>query len=95
LNNKALLTDQLFIQEKQLRYNLTTAIEQYESQKENVAVSKRVFDNLNLKYEQGLVSSLDLTTANSNYLQSETNYITATMQLLNADLALNKLLNTL
>ena len=95
LNNKALLTDQLLIQEKQLRYNLTTAIEQYESQKENVAVSKRVFDNLNLKYEQGLVSSLDLTTANSNYLQSETNYITATMQLLNADLALNKLLNTL
>jgi outer membrane protein TolC len=95
LNNKALLTDQLLIQEKQLRYNLTTAIEQYESQKENVAVSKRVFDNLNLKYEQGLVSSLDLTTANSNYLQSETNYITATMQLLQADLALNKLLNTL
>jgi outer membrane protein TolC len=95
LNTKALLTDQLLIQEKQLRYNLTTAIEQYESQKENVAVSKRVFDNLNLKYEQGLVSSLDLTTANSNYLQSETNYITATMQLLNADLALNKLLNTL
>ena len=95
LNNKALLTDQLLIQEKQLRYNLTTAIEQYESQKENVAVSKRVFDNLNMKYEQGLVSSLDLTTANSNYLQSETNYITATMQLLQADLALNKLLNTL
>jgi outer membrane protein len=95
LNTKALLTDQLLIQEKQLRYNLTNAIEQYESQKENVAVSKRVFDNLNMKYEQGIVSSLDLTTANSNYLQSETNYITATMQLLQADLALNKLLNTL
>ena len=95
LNDKDLLTDQLLIQEKQLRFNLNTAVEQYESQKENVIVSKRVFDNLNLKYEQGLVSSLDLTTANSNYLQSETNYITATMQLLNADLALNKLLNTL
>jgi outer membrane protein TolC len=95
LNDKALLTDQLLIQEKQLRFNLTTAFEQYKSQKVNVEVSKRVFDNLNLKYEQGLVSSLDLTTANSNYLQSETNYITATMQLLNADLALNKLLNTL
>jgi len=95
LNNKALLTDQLLIQEKQLRYNLSTAIEQYDSQKENVEVSKRVYDNLNMKYQQGLVSSLDLTTANSNYLQSETNYITATMQLLQADLALNKLLNTL
>lgn len=95
LNNKALLTDQLLIQEKQLRYNLTTAMEQYESQKENVKVSKRVYNNLNMKYQQGLVSSLDLTTANSNYLQSETNYITATMQLLQANLALNKLLNNL
>ncbi len=95
LNNKALLTDQLLIQEKQLRFNLATAMEQYVSQKENVAVSKRVYDNLNMKYQQGLVSSLDLTTSNSNYLQSETNYISAIMQLLQADLALNKLLNTL
>ena len=95
LNNKSLLTDQLMIQEKQLRYNLTTAMEQYESQKENVEVSKRVYDNLNLKYQQGLVSSLDLTTANNNYLQAETNYIMSMMQLLQADLALNKLLNTL
>lgn len=95
LNNKALLTDQLLIQEKQLRFNLTTAIEQYESQKENVEVSKRVYDNLNLKYQQGLVSSLDLTTANNNYLQAETNYIMSMMEMLQADLALNKLLNTL
>lgn len=95
LNNKALLTDQLLIQEKQLRFNLASAMEQYKSQKENVEVSKRVYNNLNMKYQQGLVSSLDLTTANSNYLQSETNYISATMQLLQSDLALNKLLNTL
>jgi outer membrane protein len=95
LNNKSLLTDQLLIQEKQLRYNLTTAIEQYKSQQENVEVSKRVYHNLNLKYEQGLVSSLDLTTANNNYLQAETNYIMSMMQLLQADLALDKLLNTL
>jgi outer membrane protein len=95
LNNKALLTDQILIQEKQLRFNLANAMELYASQKENVEVSKRVYDNLNMKYQQGLVSSLDLTTANSNYLQSETNYISATMQLLQADLALNKLLNTL
>jgi len=95
MNNKALLTDQLLIQEKQLRFNLTTALEQYESQKENVEVSRRVYNNLNLKYQQGLVSSLDLTTVNNNYLQAETNYITAMMELLQADLALNKLLNTL
>ncbi len=95
LNNKAFLTDQLLIQEKQLRYNLRTGMEQYESQKENVAVSKRVYDNINRKYQQGLVSSLDLTTANNNYLQAETSTINALMQLLNAQLALDKLLNKL
>ena len=93
LNNKGLLTDQLMIQEKQNRFNLNTAIEQYESQKNNVEVSKRVYDNINLKFQQGLVSSLDLTTANSNYLQAETNYISSLMQLLNAQLVLDKLLN--
>lgn len=95
LNNKALLTDQLLIQEKQFRFNLRTGIEQYESQKQNVEVSKRVYDNINLKYQQGLVSSLDLTTANNNYLQAESSYINALLGLLNAQLELDKLLNNL
>jgi len=95
LNNKALLTDQLLIQEKQYRYNLRSGMELYESQKKNVEVSKRVYDNINLKYQQGLVSSLDLTTANNNYLQAESGYINALVQLLNAQLELDKLLNNL
>ena len=95
LNNKELLTDQLLIQEKQLRFNLRSGMEQYESQKENVAVSRRVYNNINLKYQQGLVSSLDLTTANNNYLMAESSYITALMQLLNAQLELDKLMNKL
>jgi outer membrane protein TolC len=95
LNNKSLLTDQLLVQEKQYRFNLRTGLEQYESQMENVEVSRRVFNNINLKYQQGLVSSLDLTTANNNYLQAESGYITALVQVLNAKLDLDKLLNNL
>jgi len=95
MNNKELLEEQLFLQEKQLRFNLGTAMEQFESQKKNVEVSKRVFGSLSLKYNQGLISSLDLTTANNNYLSAETNYITALMRLLEAEIALQKLFNTL
>lgn len=94
-NNREFLKEQLLIQEKQYRYNLKNALEQYESQKKNVEVSKRVFNNINLKYEQGLVSSLDLTTANNNYLKAETDYISALMKLLEADLALKKLMSSL
>lgn len=94
-NEMALLTDQLLIQEKQYRYNLRSGLELYRSQKENVEVSQRVYNSINLKYEQGLVSSLDLTTANNNYLQAESSYIEALIQLLNAQLELDKLLNNL
>lgn len=90
-NNKELVDDQLRLQEKQLRFNLNTAIEQYESQKKNVEVSDRVYQNIRLKYEQGLVSSLDLTAANNNYLQAETNYIQSLIQLLESEINLKQL----
>jgi outer membrane protein len=73
--SKELVTDQLMMQEKQLQFDLKTAIDDYEAQKENVVVAKRVYDNINRKYEQGMVSSLDLTQVNSNYLQAESAYI--------------------
>lgn len=93
LNQQELVADQLLIQEKQLRYNLNSAIEQYESEVANLDVARRVNQNINNKYGQGMVSSLDLVTANSNYLQAEGSYINAVMQLLESSLALNKLLN--
>ncbi len=94
-NQKELLSEQLMIQEKQLRYNLNNALEQYESQKSNVKVAQRVYENIQLKFRQGLVSSLDLTTANNNYLQAENNYISAILQLLDAHVEMDKLLNTI
>ena len=87
--------DQLLLQEKQLRYNLKTAQTSYELQKNNIEVSQRVFDNITKKYEQGLSSSLELTTANNNLLTAQSNYISAVMSLLNAQDSLKKLLGLL
>ena len=94
-NNVELLEEQLLINERQLKYNLKIALEQYEIQKENAEVSKRVYENIKLKFQQGIVSSLDLTTANSNYITSEANYIKALMNLLEADVSLKKLYSSL
>jgi outer membrane protein len=93
-NQMELLTEQLTIQERQLRYNLNNAIEQYDSQKANVEVAQRVFQNITRKFEHGLVSSLDLTTANNNYLQAENSYISSLLQLLQAQIEMDKLLNS-
>jgi outer membrane protein TolC len=94
-NNKAMVTEQLLLQEKQLRYNLVNANLQYKSQNENVEVSKRVYSSTENKFKQGMASSLELTQSNSLYLQSENNYITSLMNLLQTKLALDKLLNNM
>ena len=92
---KDMVTEQLLLQEKQLRYNLVNANQQYMSQKENVEVSKRVYASMENKYRQGMASSLELTQANQLYLQAENNYISALLNLLQTKIALDKLLNNI
>jgi outer membrane protein TolC len=92
---REMVTEQLLIQEKQLRYDLVNANLQYQSQLQNVDVSQRVYTSVENKYKQGMASSLDLTQANSQYLQAENNYVSALLNLLQTKVALDKLLNNL
>jgi outer membrane protein len=93
--SKDMISDQLTLQEKQLRYNLVNANLQYTSQKSNIDVSKRVYTSTENKYKQGMASSLELTQANSLLLQAQNNYVSALMNLLQTKLALDKLLNNM
>jgi outer membrane protein len=95
ITTKEMVTEQLLLQEKQLRYNLVNANLQYQSQKDNVEVSQRVYASTENKFKQGMASSLELTQANSLYLQAENNYVSALMNLLQTKLALDKLLNNI
>ena len=90
-----LLEEQLTLQEKQLTYEKNNAFENYITQKQNVVVSERVFQSMNNKYKQGQISSLELTQANSNYLQAENNYVSSVLQMLQSMLQLDKLYNNL
>ena len=94
-NTKDMVTEQLLLQEKQLRYNLVNANLQYKSQKDNVEVSKRVYASTENKFKQGMASSLELTQSNTLYLQAENNYVSSLMNLLQTKLALDKLLNNM
>jgi outer membrane protein TolC len=93
--NKTLLVDQLNLQENQLKYNLQSALDNYSTQQENVEIAKNVYQSIFNKYKQGLVSSLDLTQANNNFLQAENNYVSAILNVLQSILALESLYNTL
>lgn len=90
-NTKELLEEQLEIQFRQLQFNMKNAIENYETQEKNVQVSREVYMNLQRKYEQGMISSLELSTADSNYLQAESEYLSSMLEVLQSQNALNTL----
>ena len=94
-NTKAMVSEQLLMQERQLRYNLLNANEQFKSQKANIEIAARVLKSFENKYNQGMASSLDLTQANNNYLTAQNNYLSALMNLLQTKVAFDKLMNKL
>ncbi len=94
-NSKSMVSEQLLMQERQLRYNLLNANEQFKSQKANIEIAGRVLKSFENKYNQGMASSLDLTQANNNYLTAQNNYISALMNLLQTKVAFDKLMNKL
>lgn len=93
--NLEIVKDQLELQKTQLIYVYQNAMENYDTQKDNVAVAGRVYKSIQNKYQHGIASSLDLTQANSNYLSAENNYFSAVLTLLQAQTALDKLYNKL
>jgi outer membrane protein TolC len=95
LNTRSMVSEQLLMQERQLRYNLISANEQYKSQRANIEIAGRVMKSFENKYNQGMASSLDLTQANNNYLTAQNNYIQALMSLLQTKVAFDKLMNKL
>lgn len=92
-NSEADAYDALKVQDKQLRYNLSSAYENLEIQKKNITVTQQVLDQISDKYTHGMASSIELTSASSDLVSSESNYIAAILDLVKADLALRQLLN--
>ena len=83
----------LNVQYRQLLYNLRSAIEKYEIQKQNVAVAQRVFNNIAKKYELGVASSLDVTNSGTNLISAQSSYIQSLLEIINAQVSLEQLLN--
>jgi len=83
----------LRVQHRQLVYDLHNALAKYDIQKQSVAVAQRVFDNVALKYEHGVSSSMDVTNSGTNLVTAQSNYVQALLDIVNAQLALEKLLN--
>ena len=83
----------LKIQHRQLKYNLSSAYERYQTQLKNVEVSQKVFDNIGKKYEFGHASSLDVTNSATTLITAQSTYVQAALDYVTAQIELEKLLN--
>ena len=92
-NSRRQAEDGLRVQYNQLCYDLASALETYDIQRRNLDVTKRVFDNITEKYKFGRASSLEVTTASSDIISAQSNYIQAVVSVISAQVALENLLN--
>lgn len=92
LNSKQQAEDGLKVQYNQLCYDLVNAIETYQIQKDNLDVTKRVFNNTTEKYKYGHASNLEVTNASTDIITAQSNYIQAVMSVVSAEVALENLL---
>ena len=92
-NNRLQAEDALRVQHKQASFDLVNALDAYRIQKENIDVSRRVFDNVAEKYKYGRASSLEVTQASTDVINAQSSYIQAVVGVVNAQVALEKVLS--
>lgn len=86
-------TNNLGIQNDQLRYNLQNGYETYVNERENMDVTQRVFESTTNKFNHGAASNLDLVNASNDLITAQSNYVQAVLNLVNAQVELEKFLN--
>ena len=86
-------TNNLAIQNEQLRYNLQNGYETYMNERENMEVTQRVFESTTNKFNLGAASNLDLVNASNDLITAQSNYVQAVLSLVNAQIELEKFLN--
>jgi outer membrane protein TolC len=82
-------------QTAQSRANLRNAILQVQNQHRNLDLANDVLDLAQKKYKAGVGSSQEITLAQTDHLQAQTNYFNALMDMINAEADLKKALGLL
>lgn len=94
-NTKLRIGETLIMAVEQARGDFKSAWEKYQLEIQNIELSKKVYNKTLIKYKSGVASSMDVTQANSQFLERNSAYSTAVIEMLNAKTALEKALNNL
>lgn len=69
------------------------ALAQYRNEKSSLALAEKIKQKTAIKYQEGIASSFELTQAETQYLNTQGQYIQATFNLLSSKTRLDKALN--
>jgi len=93
LNTKQQTSDGLKVSYEQSKSNYLASVNKYNVSKENLKLSEKIYNKSLLKYKEGVISSLELTQAQNQYLQSQTSYYSSILELTSSKAALEKILS--
>lgn len=94
-NSKEFAAAGLQVEFEQYKYDFANALEKHRSDKLNLELSEKLVRVTNTKYVEGLSTSLELTQVNNQYLQALTNYTSSMVEVLNAKIKIDALMNNL
>ena len=94
-NSLTQMEQSLQLQELQAKNNLTSARSNYELQRENVKLAQSIYENEVAKEQIGKGNSILVTQKYNQLVMAQAQLIGSTIELLNAQLALDKLYNNI
>ena len=91
-NSKEQLSQGLQLQFSDNQSAFITAMNKFQTNKSARDLASRIYDKSVIRYKEGMISSLELSQAQSQYLQAQSNYFTAIIEMSTAYTKLEKLL---
>lgn len=91
-NSKEQLSQGLQLQFSDNQSAFITAMNKFQTNKSARDLASRIYDKSVIRYKEGMISSLELSQAQSQYLQAQSNYFTAIVEMSTAYTKLEKLL---
>jgi outer membrane protein len=91
-NQRQNLEQAIEVEVKNARTNYISARRRYESQQKNVALAERIYNTTQIKYREGVGSSLEVTQAEQSLYTAQSNYMQGLFDLLVAKSKLDQAL---
>lgn len=89
-NNSKKVEQSLILQAEKNRAEFTSSLNIYNNQKEGVELAKKIHNQSIIKYNEGIISSIELSQIQNQYLNTEANYIKALLNVFTAKSNFNK-----